>query len=231
MKTQKLRALILAIALIPFTLNVAKAARVELDDLASPDQILQEIMENQPELIDLDAEATASKPRLKIYIDKARQFLWTEEDGIVTNKWLVSSGKEVLKCPPNGDCYMADTPDGTFVPFRMEEFYTSKLWDARMDYAIFFNGGIALHATYGENIGLLGTKQSGGCIRQAEEDAKYLFHMVNYYGMKNTRVIVGENIGLHIRSPREQRRICTPKETREIIRGKKINCELAGGLY
>jgi len=74
----------------------------------------------------------------------------------------------------------------------MEYTWTSTIYDARMDRAIFFNGGIALHATYDGNISLLGTRQSHGCIRQSPENADILYALVKQYGQSNTVIIVQE---------------------------------------
>jgi lipoprotein-anchoring transpeptidase ErfK/SrfK len=180
--------------------TVAEASRLELDDLASPSQIAEELRRTAPETID-DGIPALAEPRMRIFVDKSQQFLWVEEDGYVTGRWWVSTGTEQKKCPPNSSCYVATTPVGVWSPYRMHEKYTSKLWDARMDYAIFFNGGIALHATYGENVLKLGTRQSGGCIRQDEPDAIWLFQRVKDYGMKNVQVIVQERYGANAPNP------------------------------
>jgi lipoprotein-anchoring transpeptidase ErfK/SrfK len=120
-------------------------------------------------------------------VDKSQQRLWVYEDGVETGSWLVSTGLEKQKCAPSR-CYIARTPTGQWTPKRMFYTYTSQLWNARMDRAIFFTGGIALHATYGENIAKLGTKASGGCVRQSPENADKLFRLVKSYGMGNTLI-------------------------------------------
>jgi lipoprotein-anchoring transpeptidase ErfK/SrfK len=164
------------------------AAPADLDEALSPEELEAELAQ------DPDAEyappAAALAPRLVVVVDKSEQKLYVYEDGQLTGSWLVSTGTETRRCAPTGRCYKATTPVGSFRPYRMHHKYTSRLWEARMDRAIFIVGGIALHATYGDNVSKLGTKQSGGCIRQAPENADRLFRLVKQYGMGNTLVKV-----------------------------------------
>jgi lipoprotein-anchoring transpeptidase ErfK/SrfK len=142
--------------------------------------------------IDLDAVPRAAAPRLFVHVSKGQQILYVYEDGRLTGSWPVSTGTEGRKCAPTGRCYIAHTPTGTFTPKRMHERYTSRLWNARMDFAIFITGGVALHATYGDNVSILGKRVSGGCIRQSPENAERLFRLAQHYGPRNTRVRVSE---------------------------------------
>lgn len=215
------------LSLLCFSLSTlsteASGPRVELDDLMSPSEIYEEL---QQEVDLFSTEATSSEVRLRIYIDKSKQRLWVEEDGQITHSWIVSTGTEIEKCAPT-KCYVATTPVGEYTPFRMHEKYTSKLWDARMDFAIFFNGGIALHATYGENVSKLGTRQSGGCIRQKEDNAMILFSLVNYYGMSATRVIVSENFDVNPIVADQEPAAPAPVKKKE----KKKKCQLLDNLF
>jgi hypothetical protein len=162
---------------------------VELMDVASPDEIAAELLNEG--FAELDAAPTSGAARLYILVDKSQQRLWVYEDGVETGSWLVSTGTEQKKCAPTR-CYVARTPVGQWTPKRMFYNYTSNLWNARMDRAIFFTGGIALHATYGDNIAKLGSKASGGCVRQSPENADKLYRLVKAYGMNNTLIRVQE---------------------------------------
>jgi lipoprotein-anchoring transpeptidase ErfK/SrfK len=159
----------------------------DLSDYLSPEELEAEMALEGDEIF----EPTSSQVRLQVFVDKRTQRLYVFEDGYKTGEWLVSTGTEQTKCAP-GRCYRARTPVGTFTPYRMHAKYTSKLWNARMDDAIFITGGIALHATYNENIANLGTRASGGCIRQHPTNADRLFQLVRGYGMGATRVYVRE---------------------------------------
>lgn len=166
----------------------------ELGDVATPEQIWAELQAN-PNLDAVEAVPTARLDpnstrsfRLNIIVQKFTgkkepQTLYVLEDGILTQQWAVSTGLGKY-----GEGY--DTPNGVFRVDRMEHTWTSTIYDARMDRAVFFNGGIALHATYGGNIGLLGTRQSHGCVRQSPENADRLFQLVKQYGASNTIIII-----------------------------------------
>lgn len=211
----------------------------ELSDLASPEEIAQEIEEAplgihednlhpesdnskspplaesapdvQPEKVEkpelhadqddtkeeepteIAPEPETKKPTLVIVVSKKKQRLWIYENGssTATYSWLVSTGSERTRCPPKGKCYIANTPNGEFTPTRAYRYYTSKKWKSKMDFAVFFNGGIALHATYGaDHLSMLGRKDSGGCVRQSEANASKTFAVVKKHGLENTRVII-----------------------------------------
>lgn len=171
---------------------------MELGDIASPEQIAAEIANAPLGFYDgnsfiSDSFESLTGPTLKIVVSKRQQRLWIYEYGSETPSysWLVSTGSERKKCPPNGKCYIANTPTGTFTPSRAYRYYESKLWKAKMDFAVFFYGGIALHATYGaDHLSMIGRKDSGGCVRQREENAEVTFNTVKKHGMRNTRVII-----------------------------------------
>ena len=46
-----------------------------------------------------------------------------------------------------------------------------------MEYAIFFNGGVALHATTPNHYATLGQKASGGCVRMYKTDAIFVWNL------------------------------------------------------
>lgn len=129
-----------------------------------------------------------NRSRLVIVVDRSEQRLYVIEKGELTRKWLISSG-----APGMG------TPDGIYPITRMHKKYTSKQFKARMDDAIFFFEGYALHATYGSNIKLLGPRKeksaqlfghSHGCVRQDPPDAAELFELARYHGARNVTIVI-----------------------------------------
>jgi hypothetical protein len=82
-----------------------------------------------------------------------------------------------------------------------------------MPYAMFFNWenrgymtGLAIHGAAGEDIGLLGTRASAGCIRLAPENARVLFSLIreNYKGLvpkfaydRRTATMANDGMMLH----------------------------------
>ena len=184
----------LAALMVAFTLtpSSARAEVAELADIASPEQIYAELLgidEAELDAADLGADATnAAKPetrasaRVYILVSKARQHMWVYIDGQSPRgwNWKVSTGTEQKRCPPPPHgCRIAKTPTGLRHPGIMNwEHYSSLYGGAAMHRSIQFVGGIFLHATYGDNIRKLGTRDSGGCIRQHPDNAEKLWLLV-----------------------------------------------------
>ncbi|MBC7370516.1 MAG: L,D-transpeptidase, partial [Bdellovibrionaceae bacterium] len=60
----------------------------------------------------------------------------------------VSTGRETDENnTKSGRTYFSTTPTGWYSPTRTYEKYHSTLWQADMNNSVFFNGGIAMHAT------------------------------------------------------------------------------------
>jgi hypothetical protein len=107
--------------------------------------------------------STAQK--MKIYID-----------GTLAYEWKVSTGREKLEKAKSGRVYVTTTPVGYFRPTKLVANYHSNTWKADMPNAVFFIGGIAIHAS--NHIEQLGQRASGGCIRLAPSNAKALFQLI-----------------------------------------------------
>ena len=119
------------------------------------------------------APLTSKKPRKLIKINLAQQMLEAYEgDALVFRFQCVSGDKD----HPTGR--------GTFSIFRKHERYTSKTYNAKMDYAMFFTtDGKAIHQYHGPapwpllRAGRALTEWVGshGCVRLQCADAKALF--------------------------------------------------------
>jgi lipoprotein-anchoring transpeptidase ErfK/SrfK len=151
----------------------------ELADILTPEQIEADLNDSGDLGLDIDAMPTGNGSKLVISVDKKTQRLTLTRDGQVIDSWLVSTGKGRMV-----------TPSGTYGVTRMHYTYTSRKYNARMDRAIFFHGGYALHQTYGANVPLLGTPQSHGCVRQSPENGDKLFRIVQAAGAKNVTIII-----------------------------------------
>jgi hypothetical protein len=112
-----------------------------------------------------------------IRIDAWTQRMTVFVDGQPRYLWNVSTGAAGYTTPP-----------GSYTPFRMEIEHYSKEWDdAPMPYSIFFtDAGHAIHGT--SHRAALGSPASHGCVRLAEENAAFLFSLVEEHGMKKTRI-------------------------------------------
>jgi lipoprotein-anchoring transpeptidase ErfK/SrfK len=128
-----------------------------------------------------ESEARRSKnlpdPTLRISIDISAQSLSIYSRGERQGSYKVSTGKTGYS-----------TPRGSWRVQRMARVHWSRQFKAPLPHAIFFVGGVAIHATKG--VHKLGTRASHGCVRMSPGDAAKVYGMVARHGMKNTLVTV-----------------------------------------
>jgi lipoprotein-anchoring transpeptidase ErfK/SrfK len=134
---------------------------------------------------------------LFLYVSAAERGPWAQRmyvfdkqsdgDLALMHAWPVSTGRDARVPTKNGIRLALDTPAGYYQldPGRFYAHYTSMEWGMPMPYAMFFNWvhdgdqtGLAIHGASGEDLALLGTRASAGCIRLAPENAKELFNLV-----------------------------------------------------
>ncbi len=162
-----------------------------LDDLMSPDAIAAELNEIAPlQVNELFSNVLFGRPVVEVQISKSGQFMDVFVRGEQWAHWPVSTGRETWDTPPNGAKYFSGTPSGSWKPTRLVQNHMSALWKVPMPYAIFFTGGIAIHAANSAVEYKLGSRASGGCIRLQSHNARLLFDLVNQVGLKNTRITV-----------------------------------------
>jgi Uncharacterized protein conserved in bacteria len=106
--------------------------------------------------------------------------LW--ENGQRTAQFAISTGREQWEKPPSGEKYFSETPSGWYSPTWLDPHYFSRTWQTYMDFAVFFNGGTALHATDPAHYGDLGRRGSGGCVRMTRGRAEYIFNAIKKAG-------------------------------------------------
>ncbi len=111
-------------------------------------------------------------------VNISTQTMTVSENGWPMYKWKVSTARPGYY-----------TPRGSWRAYLASLHHRSRKYDnAPMPYAIFFNGGYAIHATY--EIKRLGRPASHGCIRLHPENAAIFFNLAQKYGLGNTKVIV-----------------------------------------
>jgi hypothetical protein len=118
-----------------------------------------------------------NRHRLVIAINKSTkgpdaQTLTMYENGVEILKEKISTGRERQETAVSGKVYLSTTPLGYFRPTKMYTDYLSYTWNAQMPNAVFFIGGIAIHATSPSYYHQLGQRASGGCIRTRIETSK-----------------------------------------------------------
>jgi hypothetical protein len=121
-------------------------------------------------------EAKKSEQKIYLYIDGALQYTWP-----------ISSGKRGY-----------DTPDMDLNPNgRIYDRYSSITFPGgdynglgNMPYAVFLNGGYAIHGTTEGNWPVLGTPASHGCIRLHPDNAFIFNRLVRNYGTGSVWVTI-----------------------------------------
>jgi lipoprotein-anchoring transpeptidase ErfK/SrfK len=125
-----------------------------------------------------DAKRKAAvPPAVLINIDLSSQEMNVRVQNYSFATWDVSTGKSGYR-----------TPRGTWRINRMARVHWSKQFNAPLPHAMFFTGGIAIHATKG--VQKLGTAASHGCVRLAPQNAARLFALVKRHGMNRAQVTV-----------------------------------------
>jgi lipoprotein-anchoring transpeptidase ErfK/SrfK len=76
-----------------------------------------------------------------------------------------------------------ETPKGYFRPQAFSSKHASSLYNnAPMPWAMFFNGSIATHGVFGNEIAHLGHRASHGCVRMEPQRANDVFQLVGLRG-------------------------------------------------
>ncbi len=117
-------------------------------------------------------------PTLLVEIDLGAQRMTVSENGMQKYSWAISSARSGYR-----------TPTGSFKPTWMAKMWYSRQYGmAPMPHAVFFSGGVAIHATYAT--GMLGYPASHGCVRLAPKNAATFYSLVNKHGKGLTRIAV-----------------------------------------
>ena len=192
-----MKRLILSLLLLVSVSTVNAKSNPALDDLMTPDELAQEVGAPRTEMRApvVNAEAIAAHDGIDIYreyaivlrINKAARGLGAQhmivmENGVQTYDWLVSTGREQYEKAKSGRWYHTVTPVGTFSPYSLVRDHYSQTWKAHMEYAAFFNGGVAVHATTPDHYKQLGTRASGGCVRLHKDNAKLIYEKMQAQG-------------------------------------------------
>lgn len=176
--------------------QVSETASETAADLMSPDELNEERQSlTSSNVAEKRTNDSASSARLYILVDKANkgtsptaQTMQVYLDGSLIYTFLVSTGRETPEIAKSGRQYFSSTPTGKFRIDGRYKDYVSKTWLAPMPYAQFFNGGIAIHATVRSHYAALGSRDSGGCVRLHNDNAKIMWDLVAQVGVKNTLI-------------------------------------------
>lgn len=113
-------------------------------------------------------------------ISISHQTMTVYKDGFEKYSWPVSTARRGYY-----------TPVGNYTAKWASKNHRSKKYDnAPMPYAIFFNGGYAVHATY--DVKRLGRPASHGCVRLLPENAAMFFSLALEEGLGNTKIVISQ---------------------------------------
>lgn len=167
----------------PFDPNIEQTLE-ELDRIYEEETGLSPFLED-----DQVDKATCKRKDCKIWIrvSKSDQSLTLYIDGWRRGKWDVSTGVAGYGTP-NFDRH----PNGRIYNRYTSTRYPGGDWRGlgNMPYAIFIQGGFALHGTPQGNWSRLGTRASHGCIRMHPDNAQQLNLLVRKYGIYKTWITV-----------------------------------------
>lgn len=118
---------------------------------------------------------------------KSQQKMYLYVNGSLRGSWLVSTG-----IPGYGTPNFDKHPNG-----RIYDAYTSTRYPGgdykglgNMPYAVFIQGGFALHGTPSGNWSKLGRTASHGCIRMHPDNGYMFNRLVRQYGVSNVWITV-----------------------------------------
>jgi lipoprotein-anchoring transpeptidase ErfK/SrfK len=120
----------------------------------------------------------AAEASIEARINTTTQRMQVLVDGVQTYDWRISTARKGYV-----------TPKGQYQPQGMyKKYYSHKYHNSPMPYAIFYNGGYAVHGT--NAVASLGKPASHGCVRLDTENAATLFALVTEHGRANTKIVI-----------------------------------------
>lgn len=139
---------------------------------------LESVSAGTSSMADKEYGAALDANTLRLDVDLTTQRLTITERGEVKSVWPISSGRAPYA-----------TRTGTFRPQWASRMWYSRQYDmAPMPHAVFFNGGIAFHATNATH--LLGRPASHGCVRLSPPNARALYNLIHTHGYARTEITV-----------------------------------------
>lgn len=129
-------------------------------------------------LLALSFHSVAAAGTLTARISLSSQTMTVSDGFFVKYRWKVSTARRGYV-----------TPMGSYRAYLASRHHRSRKYDnAPMPYAIFFNGGYAVHATF--DLKRLGQPASHGCVRLHPKNAAVFFSLAQKYGLRNTKVVI-----------------------------------------
>ena len=183
---------------------------------------------------------------LFLYVSKADSGPWSQRmfvfqkqangDLVLFNDWPVSTGREKIEFNAAGAKLPSFTPAGYYEldSKRFYPHYRSMQWNEPMPYAMFFNWvkdgnptGLAIHAASGNDVAMLGSRASAGCVRLPPEAARQLFTLIRtqYHGLA-PRFAMDRRTGTMSNERNPAARSQRQGAARRRLRGPRVHREL-----
>ncbi|MBC7537663.1 MAG: L,D-transpeptidase [Bacteriovorax sp.] len=120
-------------------------------------------------------------------VDINAQRLYLYMDGVLTYTWKTSTGRLGFETP-----YMDTHPDGRIYDKHTSPKYPEGDYNGlgNMPFAVFIDGGYAIHGTTRGSWSQLGTPASHGCIRVHPDNGQMFNEFVRRNGVRNVWVTV-----------------------------------------
>ncbi|PIP91757.1 MAG: hypothetical protein COW01_05220 [Bdellovibrionales bacterium CG12_big_fil_rev_8_21_14_0_65_38_15] len=195
-RSTPLKSLLVALILMSQSQAFALTDQEAADLGMTPVESLEKIQKGQS--FDPSIDNLITKAGVVVVVDKSirtshrpsGQTATVYVDGHYYSEYDISSGTEELKETTSGRKYVATTPVGIYRPIRAYKDYMSRTFlSAPMTWAVFFNGGIATHATTRGAYAKLGHRASGGCIRMKLEEAEEVNQLIVSRGEANMNTV------------------------------------------
>jgi predicted lipoprotein with Yx(FWY)xxD motif len=120
--------------------------------------------------------ASAVPASRSIWVDRTHQQLYAfEGDRLVMQTACSTAGHSRHWAPGDNRYEIPSTPLGSYRIFSKETDHLSRAYQVHMRYALFYDGGRAIHATQPSLYRQLGRPASGGCVRLTRRNALNLF--------------------------------------------------------
>lgn len=169
---------ILGLALLPASAAWADPHPDTSEQSASITAVVPDAAVAEAPVVEKPAPPKVPVVTLNADINLSTQQLTVSAGGKVLHVWPISSGRAGY-----------ETPRGTFRPQWAAKMHFSKKYDdAPMPHSVFFNGGVATHAT--QATGMLGRPASHGCVRLSGAAAATFYGLVHKHGYQSTRIVV-----------------------------------------
>jgi len=124
--------------------------------------------------------ASAETGNLVVRVIVEEQKMHVFHGGKLIHEWPVSTAR-TGKITPRGQWT---------AQWLSRNHKSSRYNNAPMPYAIFYDGHYAVHGT--DQISMLGSPASAGCVRLHPDNARVLFEMARLEGLQNVQIVVME---------------------------------------